>query len=63
MQKPCPYCKKMLRKSANETGNVAKREMLGTVANPVVMRCTTCRKNFEFRGGKLNEIKRQGGGS
>lgn len=29
----------------------------GSMANPVILRCTTCRKDFEFRGGKLTEIK------
>lgn len=60
MQKKCPRpgCDTMLRMAAKSAQTGVSTRMLGTANNPVIFRCTKCRRNFEFRGGKLNEIKK-----
>lgn len=62
VQKRCPRpgCNTMLRMAGKNQQTGDSKRMLGTANNPVVLRCTTCRKSFEFRGGRLTEIKRRG---
>lgn len=49
----------MLRMAPRTQQTGSAQKMLGTQNNPVIFRCTKCRRNFEFRGGKLNELKRR----
>jgi hypothetical protein len=59
MQKRCPRpgCNTMLRMAAKVQQTGSTKKMLGTASNPVVLRCTTCRKSFEFKSGRLTELK------
>lgn len=57
MQKPCPKCGKLLKNMPQKVQGAIGTDVRGSLTNPVLMRCAMCRKNFEFRGGKLHEVK------
>lgn len=61
MQKPCPTCRRVMRRSHKKIAGSAKTGIQGSLKNPIVLRCTFCRKDYEIRGGKLVK-KRPGQG-
>lgn len=57
-QCPRPGCKEFLRKAPGGMAKASKKDAVGTAKNPIILRCTKCRKNFEFKGGRVTEIAR-----
>lgn len=58
-QCPRPGCTESLRTTRRPGQKLNAKEMVGSKTNPIVLRCTRCRKDFEFKGGKLIPVPRR----
>ena len=56
---PRPGCQEYLKTARRSVQTLNKKEAIGSKSNPMILRCAKCRKDFEFKGGKVTLIPRR----